>query len=113
MVIVQLYSYFNTSNVTIQLELYAEKRAGKRISIHLMLLFNSIAWITRDNVTKISIHLMLLFNRAGNPKQALVNNFNTSNVTIQRPIRAYLNIKKSYFNTSNVTIQQGKDAGVR
>ena len=74
---------FNTSNVTIQLDVSGHFYKGVIISIHLMLLFNllsvvcvvTLVYFNTSNVTiqqlrvihvagliKISIHLMLLFN---------------------------------------------------
>ena len=76
-------SYFNTSNVTIQLQQF-----------HLCAI-----------VRYISIHLMLLFNILTSPVKKLYSYFNTSNVTIQLYCIWSSKPSNRHFNTSNVTIQ--------
>ena len=49
---------------------------------------------------------MLLFNVIPTANANNVQNFNTSNVTIQPTPRSPLGYSKFYFNTSNVTIQR-------
>ena len=98
----------------------------KRISIHLMLLFNAfipvmllvITYFNTSNVTiqpllariaaslfPISIHLMLLFNKSNESQKGILLHFNTSNVTIQLHSSLCFPHLLQYFNTSNVTIQ--------
>ena len=98
--------YFNTSNVTIQPLFLQTKYQGicisihlmllfnflhpgtpeynYHISIHLMLLFNLLFYRFHNIVVLISIHLMLLFNKYLVLQATCYQNFNTSNVTIQR-----------------------------
>ena len=76
--------YFNTSNVTIQHIQVTGRIAENVISIHLMLLFNQTGRKQHRSSNIISIHLMLLFNVKGLSEITKKNNFNTSNVTIQR-----------------------------
>ena len=101
----------------------------KRISIHLMLLFNAfipvmllvITYFNTSNVTiqpllariaaslfPISIHLMLLFNKSNESQKGILLHFNTSNVTIQLHSSLCFPHLLQYFNTSNVTIQLAK-----
>ena len=95
---------FNTSNVTIQLSVCHTTSFLYLISIHLMLLFNSL--ITLFTIFRpISIHLMLLFNCLSESVTPSYSYFNTSNVTIQL-VSLPLAVVSSDFNTSNVTIQQ-------
>ena len=100
-----IYQYFNTSNVTIQLD-------SLILKCHILAYFNtSNVTIQRrikdctDKRNAISIHLMLLFNRI--PCFVLLRrwNFNTSNVTIQLWMLSAILFIVSNFNTSNVTIQ--------
>ena len=97
--------YFNTSNVTIQLNSFYLARLKFCISIHLMLLFNSTKLINNFGKYGISIHLMLLFNAYTIPLFLIKYNFNTSNVTIQPHFLLFLLYLLHHFNTSNVTIQ--------
>ena len=76
--------HFNTSNVTIQHIQVTGRIAENVISIHLMLLFNQTGRKQHRSSNIISIHLMLLFNVKGLSEITKKNNFNTSNVTIQR-----------------------------
>ena len=97
---------FNTSNVTIQLnsELTAD---SSNIYFNTSNVTIQPFWENKPPyIRKISIHLMLLFNSLVQQVQGLRHNFNTSNVTIQRrPLKKNRNIKRN-FNTSNVTIQR-------
>ena len=81
--------HFNTSNVTIQQLLILLLVLLEHISIHLMLLFNIIIIIQLIRYIRISIHLMLLFNLVIVGRYFFLNNFNTSNVTIQPKSKAY------------------------
>ena len=99
------FQHFNTSNVTIQHTCTNEEKEATKISIHLMLLFNSVSSRRPATFSNISIHLMLLFNTTKNMKCRRWMYFNTSNVTIQHT-PAFSQCSYSFhFNTSNVTIQ--------
>ena len=106
------WSYFNTSNVTIQLDFLILK-------CHILAYFNtsnvtiqliSIPYLY--NALDISIHLMLLFNKNSLSNYATTAaNFNTSNVTIQRNSREISSISSwisihlmLLFNSSNVVL---------
>ena len=104
-VMLLVITYFNTSNVTIQLAKINLGNFRSIISIHLMLLFNHIVLIFQHLLLQISIHLMLLFNLLIVAVQHRELYFNTSNVTIQLIDDKYDILCVSYFNTSNVTIQ--------
>ena len=98
--------YFNTSNVTIQLYVPAAKLYFLYISIHLMLLFNTVCKGIKTERCIISIHLMLLFNDF--PKLIKIS------VRISIHLMLLFNLilfqihssENLYFNTSNVTIQR-------
>ena len=74
---------FNTSNVTIQQFCNLCCVLWYGISIHLMLLFNMAERRRRRGRNSISIHLMLLFNQLSLRLSLVSCHFNTSNVTIQ------------------------------
>ena len=97
---------FNTSNVTIQQFCNLCCVLWYGISIHLMLLFNMAERRRRRGRNSISIHLMLLFNQLSLRLSLVSCHFNTSNVTIQRNPQNCISEKKPHFNTSNVTIQR-------
>ena len=73
-----------------------------------MLLFNNDGNITGAVIKRISIHLMLLFNAFIPVMLLVITYFNTSNVTIQLTIILPKKSHALYFNTSNVTIQLAK-----
>ena len=70
-----------------------------------MLLFNNDGNITGAVIKRISIHLMLLFNAFIPVMLLVITYFNTSNVTIQLHSSLCFPHLLQYFNTSNVTIQ--------
>ena len=81
------------------------ERDGRMISIHLMLLFNTIiAFVIAGdcyfNISNVTIQLQLIILIIMD-----LLNFNTSNVTIQLLLLKSAFLLLIYFNTSNVTIQ--------
>mgnify|MGYP001779387603 CR=1 FL=1 len=103
----------------------------KRISIHLMLLFNAfipvmllvITYFNTSNVTiqpllariaaslfPISIHLMLLFNKWKHNYNYRYNLISIHLMLLFNEKSDHLSCRLDYFNTSNVTIQPDKSS---
>ena len=96
---------FNTSNVTVQHGALYKKRRDEYISIHQMWRFSRENPYCLVQRLVISIHQMWRFSPSISDVWILLLDFNTSNVTVQRPTKVLFQLAELYFNTSNVTVQ--------
>ena len=96
--------HFNTSHVTVYPYSCTHPSQLSLISIHLMLLFIVQEKQGPKRFFRISIHLMLLFIAANGLWCCFNHYFNTSHVTVYRPVLLQCIHHRKDFNTSHVTV---------